>query len=233
MTHRRLPWSLSFLTDCLLLLNTYFWYSLSVYFGGDCADLFCMQPPCAMFSWSLCSLPLAFGSIVLTLLGGAIRLHLVWLLPNKRNLWECLVCFDESAYVITCNVRSVLLMLSAPGARIHTEWWGIFDLQPPEVSVLFDYFIISLFFLYGDTVMIKCISPVVLRTFDLSLRVSCSCCGRPGWYRGVWYSQPRCCNFGEIYCCYLSYKDFQVLFEWGWKASSRGRPLRLQGLLQV
>lgn len=46
----------------------------------------------------------------------------------------------------------VLLMLSAPGARIHTEWWGIFDLQPPEVSVLFDDFIIS-FFPYGDTVM--------------------------------------------------------------------------------
>lgn len=39
--------------------------------------------------------------------GEAIRLCNVWLLPEKRNAWECLVRFDESAYVVTCNVRSV------------------------------------------------------------------------------------------------------------------------------
>ena len=47
----------------------------------------------------------------------------------------------------------VLFMLKAPGSRIHTEWWGIFDLQSLEVWVLFDNFIISLFFSYRDTVM--------------------------------------------------------------------------------
>ena len=47
----------------------------------------------------------------------------------------------------------VLLMLRAPGSRIHTEWWSIFDLQSPEVGVLFDNFIISLFFSHGDNVM--------------------------------------------------------------------------------
>ena len=41
----------------------------------------------------------------------------------------------------------VFLMLRAPSAQIHTEWWGIFDLQPPEVWVLFDNFIIFFFFL--------------------------------------------------------------------------------------
>ena len=37
----------------------------------------------------------------------------------------------------------VLLMLRTPGSRIHTEWWGILDLESPEVGVLFDNFIFS------------------------------------------------------------------------------------------
>ena len=47
----------------------------------------------------------------------------------------------------------VLLMFRALGSRIHTKWWVIFDLQSPEVGVLFDNFIISLFFSYRGTVM--------------------------------------------------------------------------------
>ena len=43
--------------------------------------------------------------------------------------------------------------VEGPRYRIHTEWWGIFDLESPEVGVLFDNFIISLFFSYGGTVM--------------------------------------------------------------------------------
>ena len=71
---------------------------------------------------------------LITLHDGNILFGIVLLLPNKYNAWECLVCFDESAYVLTCNVRSIcFLMLRAPSAQIHTEWWGIFDLQPPEV----------------------------------------------------------------------------------------------------
>ena len=41
------------------------------------------------------------------LLGGAICLRIFWLLPNKNNVWECSVCFDESVYVVTCYVWSV------------------------------------------------------------------------------------------------------------------------------
>ena len=43
---------------------------------------------------------------LITLHGGNILLGNVLLLPNKHSAWECLVCFDESAYVLTCNVRS-------------------------------------------------------------------------------------------------------------------------------
>lgn len=50
---------------------------------------------------------MVFGCIVIKLFVGAIRLCIVWLLPEKRNAWECLVYFIESAYVVTCNVRSV------------------------------------------------------------------------------------------------------------------------------
>ena len=42
----------------------------------------------------------------------------------------------------------VFLKLRAPSAQIHTEWWGIFDLQPTEVWVLFDNFIIFFFFFF-------------------------------------------------------------------------------------
>ena len=66
-----------------------------------------MHPRCAMFGWSLCSPLVVFGCIVIKLFVGAIRLCIVWLLPEKRNAWECLVYFIESAYVVTCNVRSV------------------------------------------------------------------------------------------------------------------------------
>ena len=44
---------------------------------------------------------------LITLVGGYIFLGIVLLLPNKHNAWECLVCFDESAYVLTCNVWSI------------------------------------------------------------------------------------------------------------------------------
>ena len=67
---------------------------------------------------------------LITLHGGDILLGIVLHLPNKRNAWECLVCFDESAYVLTCNVWSICFAyVESP----RTEWWGIFDLQPPEV----------------------------------------------------------------------------------------------------
>ena len=44
----------------------------------------------------------------------------------------------------------VLLILRAPSAQIYTEWWGIFDLQPPDGVCLI---ILSSLFLYcyGDT----------------------------------------------------------------------------------
>lgn len=44
---------------------------------------------------------------LITLLGGDILLGIVWLLPSKRNEGKFLVCFDESAYVLTCNVWSI------------------------------------------------------------------------------------------------------------------------------
>lgn len=90
---------------------------------------------------------MTFGCILITLRGEAIRLCNVWLLPEKRNAWECLVCFDESAYVVTCNVRSVCFAY-VEGPRFSNPH------RIPEAGLLFHNFIFSSFFSCGDTVIL-------------------------------------------------------------------------------
>ena len=78
-----------------------------MYFGGYCVDLFCMHPRCAMVSRSMCSPPVAFECIVITLLGGAIRLCIVLLLSKKRNAWEFSVYLMLSIRTRERNLNSL------------------------------------------------------------------------------------------------------------------------------
>ena len=85
------------------------------------------------------------GLVPLTTLVGKVLSHM----SDCKAFGSLIVTMWTSAYF-----RSLLCSYGAHlNLNFHTLWWGIFDLQSLEVLALFDNFIISLFFSYGDTMM--------------------------------------------------------------------------------